>query len=292
MNEKNVFMHYFTEFTPGEKNIIVKVESNTLYEPYKYHSHDFNELVIISGGTAIHKINDRETMLKKGDVFFITGDEKHGYSQCNKLRITNIMFKDEAIEPYLGSLKTIAGFQALFYSIPYYREIKNDFTQLTLNENDINNIDLLVEAMQACYDKKEPGYEVETVSYFLKIIIDLSNLYIFYENHVDLSITNISRAFTYIENHYLDDITISQLSSMANMSKRHFYRLFKEHFNISPHSYLINLRVNYAAFLLQYTDMRIIEISNLSKFNDSNYFTRCFKNHIGLSPSQYRQKVS
>lgn len=290
MVQNNIYKYYFTEFTDYEKNIIVKVTGDTVNDSFRYHTHDFNELVIISGGIGIHIVGDKEYVLKKGDVFFVHSSAKHSYKKCNKLIITNIMFKDDAIYPYLDILKTLSGFVTLFRSTIYQGDMVNDIKHITLTDNDINHINLLIESIKACGDNMEPGYELETVSVFLKILIYLSRIYVYYNSQIDISTTNIARSLSYIENNYLEEISIDKLASMVCMSKRNYFRLFNKHFNTTPYDYIIKLRISYSVYLLKNTDMTISEISNLSKFNDSNYYTRCFNKTMGLSPSKFKQK--
>lgn len=58
------------------------------------HSHkDFSELVIVTEGSARHIVDNESYVISKGDVFVISGDTEHGFSDAQDLRICNIMFE-------------------------------------------------------------------------------------------------------------------------------------------------------------------------------------------------------
>ena len=89
---------------------------------------------------------------------------------------------------------------------------------------------------------------------------------------------NLSATITYMENHYLENIPLDKLAKIACMSPRQFGRVFKHLKGTSPIEYLIGLRIEHACYLLQNSSYSITDISAMSGFSDSNYFTRVFKN--------------
>ena len=54
------------------------------------HIHDFDELVFVLGGSAIHVIDDEEYPIIRGDVFVVRGNHKHGYKNERNLKIVNV----------------------------------------------------------------------------------------------------------------------------------------------------------------------------------------------------------
>ena len=57
------------------------------------HSHPFYEIVLVTGGSAVHRIADIETKISKNDIFIIHPGEEHSYSRTDNLKITNIIFQ-------------------------------------------------------------------------------------------------------------------------------------------------------------------------------------------------------
>ena len=60
----------------------------------------------------------------------------------------------------------------------------------------------------------------------------------------------------------------------------------------SPNEYLRVIRMKKAAELLLTEDLTVAEISYKVGINDPYYFSKCFKNQFGVSPSAYRKKLS
>lgn len=92
----------------------------------------------------------------------------------------------------------------------------------------------------------------------------------------------------YVENHYHEKIYISELSEKCFISQHQFSRSFKREKGITFREYLINYRIDKARELLDESLLSIGDVSFSVGFFDHSYFTRMFKRHVGLSPSEYR----
>lgn len=91
----------------------------------------------------------------------------------------------------------------------------------------------------------------------------------------------------FIEENYLTNIMISDLSRISNMSKYSLIRQFENSMALSPHQYITNLRVNYAKNLLK-GNKSLSEIAVESAFYDQSHFIKCFKEYTGVTPKKYR----
>ena len=74
----------------------------------------------------------------------------------------------------------------------------------------------------------------------------------------------------------------------AGLNVRYISRLFKRYINLSPHEYLMRLKLNRAGTLLLSTDLPVGRIAGLVGFDDQYHFSRNFRKHHGLSPAKYR----
>lgn len=93
---------------------------------------------------------------------------------------------------------------------------------------------------------------------------------------------------TYINEHFMENITIGELASLAGLSHYHFIRTFKKETGFTPHEYIINTRVSAAKYLLKNTDMPVKDICYNTGFSSESVFCSAFKRHLGLSPQKYR----
>ncbi len=94
----------------------------------------------------------------------------------------------------------------------------------------------------------------------------------------------------YIHNNFSEKLTLKELATKCNLSESRFSHLFTELFGISPKQYIMNVRMENAKELLLDSDMSILEIGSAVGLDDQNYFSRIFKKHCGLSPTEFRNE--
>jgi AraC family transcriptional regulator, arabinose operon regulatory protein len=85
---------------------------------------------------------------------------------------------------------------------------------------------------------------------------------------------------------YLED-----LAGKAFLSASHFSSEFQKHFHASPINFILELRMQRAAFLLQDANLSLAQIAEKVGFNDAFYFSKQFKKHYSVSPRNYRRKI-
>jgi AraC-like DNA-binding protein len=90
---------------------------------------------------------------------------------------------------------------------------------------------------------------------------------------------------TYIQSHFKEEITITQLAELVNLSPNYVTSIFKEVTGQTPIEYVHQLRSSIARDLLLSSDMKISEISDYLGFCEPTYFHRIFKKVMGLPPS-------
>ncbi|MBP7769743.1 MAG: helix-turn-helix transcriptional regulator [Aliarcobacter sp.] len=81
-----------------------------------------------------------------------------------------------------------------------------------------------------------------------------------------------------------ENISLDRLALNCNLSKYHFLRVFKKEIGLTPHSFIINERLNRANNLIK-NGKKISEASLLVGFSDQSHFTRNFKKYFGYTPS-------
>ncbi len=120
------------------------------------------------------------------------------------------------------------------------------------------------------------------------LLIQSKNIHSIVELIADLYSSNSITIREVIELHLFSNLKVDQLAKLCNLSLSSFKRLFKKEYNNSPNNYISNRRLEKAKELLTLTDLSIGEIAFEVGFQDSLYFTRLFKNKIGIPPSKYR----
>lgn len=99
----------------------------------------------------------------------------------------------------------------------------------------------------------------------------------------------VKRAIQYIDLNLSQPISVETLSEMNNITRQHFTGLWKKEVGITVKQYIKQERCAFAANLLENSRMQIQEIGHYVGYDDTNYFTRVFKNLMGVTPQVYRK---
>ena len=83
-------------------------------------------------------------------------------------------------------------------------------------------------------------------------------------------------------------IRVEALAKLANLSVWYFVRAFKQSVGATPHDYLIRRRVERTLELLSGTELSLSEIALAAGFSDQSHCARRFRQHVGMSPREYR----
>jgi len=117
----------------------------------------------------------------------------------------------------------------------------------------------------------------------LRIATDVSD----YSDHIIVK-KEITEVIKFIELHYQDKITLEMIAEHVNFSENYLCRVFKEQTGTNLIHYINNVRMNKAAELILIGHTYIKEVSSLVGIIDQFYFSRVFKKHFGVSPTEYR----
>ena len=101
-----------------------------------------------------------------------------------------------------------------------------------------------------------------------------------------LSKPALKRIVQYIHAHLEQDLSLTELAGLAQMSCHHFARLFKRSTGVSPHQYVIQSRVEQAKQLILQEELTIAEIAQQLGFANQSHLSRHFKRLVGVSPKQ------
>ncbi len=93
-----------------------------------------------------------------------------------------------------------------------------------------------------------------------------------------------------IEQRYAESLTLAELANVARLSTYHLIRAFRAEIGLTPHAYLVDVRVRRARQLLR-ADLAPAEVALCVGFADQAHLTRAFKARIGVAPGAYRRAL-
>lgn len=92
----------------------------------------------------------------------------------------------------------------------------------------------------------------------------------------------------YIFSHISQEITLEELSALQGYHPNYFIKLFSKETGLTPHQYVIQCRMQYAAELLN-QGMSNQAVGEACNYSDTSTFTRAFHKYYGVTPQKYRQ---
>lgn len=99
-----------------------------------------------------------------------------------------------------------------------------------------------------------------------------------------LSPTKLKAVTDYINDHLDRDVSLEELAAIAQLSRYHFCRSFKQSTGFTPHQYIIRQRVERAKLLLKDGKMEILEVAIACGFTHQSHLNRHFKRLTGVTP--------
>jgi len=94
----------------------------------------------------------------------------------------------------------------------------------------------------------------------------------------------------YIEQHLAEKISLLALARLAKLSPYHFARAFRHSFGVPPHRYHMIRRMKRAQDLLLQSALPVTQIGIRIGFRETSSFTKAFRKHAGITPSEFRRQ--
>lgn len=252
------------------------------------HSHQFWEIVFISGGHGQHCLEGQSFPVSKGDVFLLQKHQVHFFHDLHELELVNVLYDPKLLKLPESELRKLPGYCAMFLLEPLHRKQHQFSSHLHLRRLEFASAMQIVEKIETACAEKEVGWEVTSLTSLQELIIYLSKCYISEESPDAASLLRVADVIALLEKEYMNPWNLNGLVQIANMSKGNLIRIFKKATHQTPIEYLIDIRIQHAMELLSTTDIPINEIAYQVGFSDHNYFSRHFRNKVNTSPKAFR----
>ncbi len=245
---------------------------------FNMHWHERMELILVTSGYFHFRIRNYETTLKAGQLAIIPPGQLHyGMSEESHVSMSNIMFDVNSFYNRLPIterfLKPIVEQKVNFVPWTENPEILAHVNSLLADTHPSDSLSLL--------SKTGKLYELIALLYRHCLI----------EEESDFTPQNqFQDVLDYINKHYDEDISSADLSKRFGYSEGYFCRHFKIITGLSPMIYIRILRLEKAMEMLANENLSFGEIATRCGFSNANYFTRCFKSHFNMTPSEYLQQ--
>ncbi|MGO4107055.1 helix-turn-helix domain-containing protein [Paenibacillus sp. YAF4_2] len=255
------------------------------------HWHDELELLMVTEGTAVFRVDMNDYELQAGEAIFVNSGELHsgnvvGDQPCSFSAVVfhSSLFNSGSID-YLFD-RYISPVLERRYDVPaHLQQEPGDMQEL------LNMLDQLFEVNRMSL--AAPELMIKGLLYgIISKLINLGGTAARAKPEQEgYRIERLKTVIEYIEQHYADPIPLQKLAELARMSESYFCRFFKRITTKSPIEYMNNYRVQLAANRLRQSDAKIMEVALDVGFNSLSYFNTVFRQRYGCTPRQFRSRT-
>lgn len=246
---------------------------NTSESKVNAHYHDLFEIYYLTYGSCNYFIDNKSYKLKQGDIVLIPEGVIHktNYSSSTHSRML-INCSPEFIPSSV--YEVVAEGAHVFRNTAQRGEIDAIFKQIKQEYS--QNDKLSSDALLSC------------LSYLFIRILRICTTEIGADNEISCA----EKAVGFVQDNYMNKITLSDSAKYCSVSSEHLSRSFKKKTGVGFNEYLVLFRLNKAeAMLVNQPGFSISDIAYRCGFDDSNYFSSVFKKNYGISPSEKRKKA-
>ena len=256
------------------------------------HRHEFFEIAIILSGSAVHVTGKFRHRIGAGDVLIINSRRTHGY-ECNRnLNLVNILIREQLIRRLGRRMRQVPAFHSLFNFEPTRWQQREYKSRLTLTSKQLDEVTGWIDSLERETRLPTPENSLAAEAYLMLVINQLLKRHDQYESGPDRPEAKMGRLLGWLERHCHEPLTVGGVAQFAGMSERSLFRVFGEVVGQTPVEYLLHAKIWRAMDYLSdaQSALGISEVAAACGFEDSNYFSRCFRRVTGRSPREFRRE--
>ena len=255
------------------------------------HWHTSVEILYFLHDRATVCVGSNYYNVEWGDLVIVNAGEVHSVSGDDNETPAHFVLK---ILPELLYISDNDSFEAN-YLLPF--TISGFTHHRLISRNDLQGSDVvpLMNEIYSEFHTKPFGYELLIQANINKIFIWILRYWqsqgmqiqqLFLQNSQDY--TRLKKLFKYVQNHYHEPISVSEMAELCNMNYSYFSRYFKKLTGKTFVEYVNYIRLTEAEKLLFTTNLNITQIAFDTGFSSTSYFIKIFKKYRGISPHKMR----
>lgn len=271
-----------------KKGQLITVRPHSRFVDFPMHRHNYVEIMYVVQGSITHLIEDKELVLKKGDILLLNQHVEHGIKRAEYGDIgINFIALTEFFELPLAMLNEknvladfLIGTLRQKNPVPHYLLFR-------LNENvQVENLmENMIESMLHSRLNEDSINQYSMGLVFLYLLNHMENLS--HNSSMDYKETLVQAVLEYIRRDY-KNANLTKIAEDTHQSIPVLSRLIKERTGYNFQELLQNRRFKKAADLLLSTDLAVEDIARDVGYENQSYFFRQFKIRYGMTPRKYK----
>lgn len=285
---KNDQLEEVAGITPEYPFVMHRTDMKKVHIPWHWHE-EIEFGFVCTGAVRVTTVN-QSYIFRKGEGYFINSNILASMENAEDSPQT-------IYETFLFHPIFLSGhFRSVFetrYVQPVIRDRRFDIIELRGESSPQKKILTMLKKGSSIQEESDCEFKIRNL--FSDIWLELiKEIRILEKQHVPVRTMEQDRIQTmlsFIQNHYNEHITLSDIASSAAVSERECTRCFKASISRTPFEYLTDYRVETAKKLLSNTDDPIIDIALSCGFSNGAYFSKVFKDQCGTTPGSFRRSV-
>jgi len=235
-------------------------------------------LIYCTEGEGWFELNDQIQKVKANQVFILPKGQAHRYG-CKKNQSWTIYWIH------------FDGKQASYFAEGFDKPLQVLPEKDSRIEERLRLFEEIFSTLKNGYSKNNLEFSSSTLIYFLGTLKYLSTFRA--GNHAEQPSQQrdaADEAIHFMRENVRKRLYLKDIADYVGYSTSHFSSLFMQKTGYSPLNYFIHLKIQEACHFLDFSEMKVNQISMLIGFEDPFYFSRVFTKTMGDSPSDYRRK--
>ena len=246
----------------------------------KPHRHDFYLLVFFTHGSGVHEIDFNRFEIKAGSVFVLQPGQMHHWVLSEDIEGFIIFYTAEMYNLYFGKKK--------IDDYPFYFSVQNN-PEIVLEEPEMETVLAYFEKLVVEMQLEQLWKQDKIMNILDSIHIELARKYNeIYVHETHSYNVKIKKLEQLLEKKYKQQKSAAFYASELNITLKHLNRICNEILKKTTTEVIVDRIILEAKRMLLDKNWTVNEIAFALGYEDYSYFSRLFKKHSGMSPSEFR----
>ncbi len=297
-------MKLYTEcfWDDWDRIVDIYVEKNDRVPEYINDEKTY-KIVVVEKGTFGLKIDKRDYTVKAPAIIMLSNKNKADFKIMEKIKADIVFFNPTAVRDEFSYERIDAhDFDSQIGTIVYQDFVMilpftdADVTQpvIPISLNSLERVKSIISSLDVQLKGQKDGFwPCRSRSFLMELLYFINYSYVIVSSGDDKdseSDVTFSKIVEYLNEHIGENINLERLTKEFLINRNKLNDIFMNESSMTCMNYLLKLRLDLAKVLLSTTQIPIGEVSARVGFEDSNYFTKVFKKHEGMSPKAFRNQ--
>jgi AraC-like DNA-binding protein len=256
----------------------------TLSGDHSLHDAELTLLLVVTSGRArVRGPGGDESLVGAGSVVLVPRGQALGLRSVEELKVTRLCFDAGRLLPARSALEPLGRVDAALAD-----PAEAGPTLLGVSPRHAGAISEALGRLEAELREPRLGHELLLRAQLLELLVVLARAEHTPAEDSQRHRPRLEPTLALIHERFSDALSLAALARHAGMSISRFSCVFREALGTSPLDYVAATRMREARRLLRAPGQSIAEVAYAVGFQDSNYFSRSFKQHHGMSPREFR----